>query len=90
MSGLEIIHEKNDDPDAPAVFVVNERLCLTDDDRLVPEGHPDARWLFAVPGREIPFAEAVKYGLAKAKPESKPEPEVAPAAPPKRARPKGK
>lgn len=41
----------------------NARLCRTEDDRLVPEGDPAARWLYTVPGRMIPRAEAEKYGL---------------------------
>ncbi len=44
-------------------FEVTERLYLTGDDELVPEGDPDARWLYAVPGKRIPLEEAEKYGL---------------------------
>jgi hypothetical protein len=60
MSGLSVVVPEGD---PPAVYVVTERLALTEDDRLVPEGHPDGRWLYATPGREVPWAEAVKYGL---------------------------
>lgn len=41
------------------------RLCLTEDDRLVPEDDPEARWLYCIPGRMIPRAEAEKYGLLR-------------------------
>lgn len=47
---------------------VDARLCLTEDgERLVPEGDPDARWLFCTPGQKIPRREAEKYGLIDAK-----------------------
>lgn len=63
MSGMEI---KTDPPEQDAGgYLVKERLALTADDRLVPEGHPDARWLYAVPGRMIPYRDALKYGLVK-------------------------
>jgi hypothetical protein len=53
-----------DPNEGAAVYVVTERLALTEDElRLVPEGSPDGRWLFAIPGQEIPFAVAVKFGL---------------------------
>lgn len=50
-----------------------ERLCRTEDDRLVPENDPDARWLFCIPGARISKADAERYGLvkAKAKPQDK-------------------
>lgn len=55
------------------MYDVQERLALTEDDRLVSEGHADARWLYAIPGRPIPMAEAIKYGLvAKAPKAAKP------------------
>ena len=41
----------------------SKRLYLTEDDRVVSEGDPDARWLYAIPGRSIPDDEAEKYGL---------------------------
>jgi hypothetical protein len=69
MAGLEIIVPKEED-----VFTATERLCLTEPDengeqRLVPEGSPEARWLFCAVGQEIPTADAEKYGLVK-KPKS--------------------
>jgi hypothetical protein len=51
-----------------------ERLCLTEDqERLVPESDPDARWLFCAVGARISKADAERYGLvkAKAKPQDK-------------------
>ena len=45
-------------------FEVTERLYLTEDDRVVADGDPDARWLYAVPGKRITLEEAEKYGLA--------------------------
>lgn len=42
-------------PEAPASqVVVNARLCVSrDGKRLVPDGHPDAAFLFCTPGREV-------------------------------------
>lgn len=40
-----------------------QRLCRTEDGRLVLEGDPAGRWLFCVPGQEISLAEAKQYGL---------------------------
>lgn len=52
------------------------RLCLTEDDRLVPDTDPDARWLFCVPGAAIKRSDAERYGLLDAPaPEPAPEPE---------------
>lgn len=48
-----------------SMYTVQERLCLTEDDKLVPEGDPEARWLFAIPGDEIPVDQAERYGLLK-------------------------
>lgn len=59
-------------------YTVTERLALTADDRLVPEEDADARWLYAIPGQEIPVDEALRYGLIDAKQakeiEAQPEP----------------
>jgi hypothetical protein len=60
------------DDEGGAVVTATERLCLTEDERLVPEGDPDARWLFCVPGQEIPRAEAERYGMVKKKAAAKP------------------
>ena len=46
-------------------FKAKERLFKTVDGRIVPEGHPDAATLVAIPEREIPMAEAIELGLVK-------------------------
>lgn len=44
---------------------------LTEDrSRVVPEGHADARWLWAAPGDEVPHAEAVRLGAIRPAPEA--------------------
>ena len=68
---------------------VQEHLYLTEDDRIVQEDDPEARWLYAVPGQEIPLAEAERYGLVgKAAPAKAAE--VADAVPPAEAETKPK
>jgi len=55
-------------PDGDAGHVIaTARLCRTEDDRLVPDSDPDARWLYCTPGTAIPRAEAERYGLLGAK-----------------------
>ena len=45
-------------------YIATARLWLTEDrSRVVPEGDPAARFLYAIPGRAVPRAEALKYGL---------------------------
>lgn len=44
-------------------YEVTERLALTEDGRVVPEDSPEARWLYAIPGQQIPLEETLKYGL---------------------------
>lgn len=51
------------------------RLCLTEDDRLVPDTDTDARWLFCVPGARIPRAKAERYGLLIDEPVPEPDSE---------------
>lgn len=69
MGGLEI----NDGEDTDVkMYEVKERLALTEPDEdgkqhLVPEDSPEARWLFAIPEKPIPFEDAVKYGLVEAR-----------------------
>lgn len=46
-------------------FTVTERLYLTADDKVVREGDPKAAFLYATPGKEVPMADAVRYGLVK-------------------------
>lgn len=56
-----------------ALHTVTERLYETEDGRAVPEGHPDARWLLAVPGQQIPEEVAAANGILTAEPEPEPE-----------------
>lgn len=44
-------------------FEVTERLCLTEDDRVVGEDHPEARWLWKIPGEHVSIEEAQARGL---------------------------
>lgn len=58
------------------VVTVDKRLYLTEDkERLVEDGHPDARWLWCTPGTQVPREQAERYGLLE-EPEPEPEPEV--------------
>lgn len=76
---LEITYIKQQAPE-PKV-VASERLYKTaDGKRLVPEGHPDAAFLFCTPGREVPKEAFEGYELdasltgAAAEDEGQPEP----------------
>lgn len=53
-----------------ARIVIEGRWCLTEDDRLVPEGDPDARWFWAGDGQEVDAAECERlgYGAKQAPP----------------------
>jgi hypothetical protein len=45
-----------------------ETMWLTADrERLVPDGSPEAAFLFSTPGKRISVEEAQKYGLVKGK-----------------------
>lgn len=56
---------------------VTQHLYLTEDKkRVVPEGDPDARWLWATPGMAVNERDAIRYGLLPA-----PESAAPPAAP---------
>lgn len=76
------------EPDDDAGHVVaTARLCRTEDDRLVLDTDPDARWLYCVPGQPIPRAEAERYGLLDESPEDGNSEEAEePAAPAPKAR----
>lgn len=52
-----------DEEEETNVVTATARLCRTEDDRLVPESDPDARWLYCIPGQKIPRQEAERYGL---------------------------
>lgn len=48
-------------------WTCDRRLYLTaDGKRVVPEGDPAARWLWSIPGRRVPMAEAQRLGAVKA------------------------
>lgn len=53
------------------MVTIDRRLYRTEDDRLVPEGDPAARWLWSIPGTRKPRAEAERLGALK--PEAKQE-----------------
>lgn len=56
------------------VVTAVERLWLTEGrDRVVPDGHPDAAFLFCSPGDEIPVSAAASVGLVE---DVEPEPQV--------------
>jgi hypothetical protein len=59
-----------------------ERLYLNaDKSKVVPEGDPEAAFLFATPGTEISAEDAAKYGLGAKKAAAKPaDKQAAPAA----------
>lgn len=50
---------------------VLERLWLTADGNLVPDGDPAAERLFSTPGTVVPFHVAEQYGLVPAKKQAK-------------------
>lgn len=45
-----------------AHVVIQGRWCLTEDGKVVPEGDPDARWLWAIHGQEMPEDECKRVG----------------------------
>lgn len=55
------------DREMPKTHTVKERLYKTADGKVVSQGDPAARELYAVPGAEIPHDEAVEAGLVKKK-----------------------
>ena len=70
-SGLKMRDEAREAARAAAlargVFIVDRRLTLTRDGRVVDEG-TESGWLFAIPGHEIPLEQAQRYGLVEARP----------------------
>ena len=51
------------------MYTVTYRLYRTADDHIVPDGHHDARWLYATPHQRVP---ARRGGEVTASPKSKP------------------
>jgi hypothetical protein len=46
------------------MWTADRHLYKTRDGRVVEEGHPESRFLYATPGYLIPLREAQQYGLA--------------------------
>jgi hypothetical protein len=54
---------------------IDQHWYLTEDkDRVVPEGNPAARWLWATPGMDMPRGEAERLGAVTADTETGEEP----------------
>lgn len=74
-------------------IIVDRHLYLTEDrSRVVEEGDPAGRWLWASPGQEVTRRDAEQLGAVKSAPEPKPdEPKQrAPRANKQRAKPTDK
>lgn len=75
--------------DESGTVVIDRHLYLTEDrTRVVEEGDPASRFLWASPGTEVSRAEAVRLGAVKADPEPKPEPKAKPPEAPKQRTPR--
>lgn len=78
--GPELIHsEKGMRRMSGEMVVIDRHLYLTEDKtRVVEEGDPASRWLWASPGQEMSREEAERLGAVKRAraPEPEPEPEV--------------
>ncbi|GIH07416.1 hypothetical protein Rhe02_54830 [Rhizocola hellebori] len=49
--------------------IIREHLYLTEDrTRVVKEGDPASRWLWAAPGTEVSLREAIRLGAVKPEP----------------------
>lgn len=80
---------------AGETVTVTEHWYLTEDrSRVVKEGDPDGRWLWASPGTQVPRGDAIRYGalveepveeVAAVDPEPEPEKADEPAAEEKKA-----
>ncbi len=73
----------NSGPVGEKVTVTQHWYLTEDKSRVVEEGHPDGRWLWASPGTEVLRADALRYGALVEEPEpeaavAEPEPEKAP------------
>lgn len=63
------------------MVVIDRHLYLTEDkSRVVEEGDPASRWLWASPGQEMSREEAERLGAVKSGPEPAVEPDPAPEA----------
>lgn len=64
--------------ESPGAVTVDQYWYLTEDkSRVVAEGDPAGRWLWASPGAEVSLRDAIRLGAVRAEP----EPEVPPADP---------
>ncbi|MEV2277712.1 hypothetical protein AB0I72_19210 [Nocardiopsis sp. NPDC049922] len=72
---MALVYERAKDPDASKGMVtVERRLYLTEDgERVVPDGHPAARWLWATPGSRVSRADAERLGALTPEPEARQE-----------------
>jgi outer membrane biosynthesis protein TonB len=60
---LEYRYQPRDGGSSVDTVKVDQHWYLTEDkDRVVPEGNPAARWLWATPGMDVPRAEAERLG----------------------------
>lgn len=70
-----------------STFKVTERLYLNaDKTKVVKEGSPDAAFLYATPGKEIPAEEAERYGLTSSRKAAEKSEDKKAAAPANKAR----
>lgn len=69
------------DPEG-AMYVSDERLCVTADDTLCTEDDPAAVRLLVSKGGSIPAVEASRYGLIASEPETAAAPPSAVSPPP--------
>lgn len=59
------------------IVIIDRHLYLTEDEsRVVEEGDPAGRWLWASPGQEVRRRDAEQFGAVKPAPEPEPEPEA--------------
>lgn len=72
---MQFITLRQAQEDQGGTVTVDRHWYLTEDKtRVVHEGHPDSRWLWASPGTAVSLAEAIRLGAVKVE-----EPEVAEA-----------
>lgn len=74
--GFELLRDQKGDGPMSATIRVDRHWYITEDGaRVVEEGVPGGRWLWAAPGQEVNRAEAERLGAA-------PQPEPEPVEPP--------
>ncbi len=66
---LELPRARTEQP-VDGNVIIREHLYLTEDrNRVVREGDPAGRWLWASPGTEVSMREAIRLGAGKVEPE---------------------